>query len=147
MRTLVIASDNTRQHDGREIVVPTRTYYAFPLSVRQEITLNGRTIAMASSPGGGTLFTADGDSPLDHATRLNVERSTMRNPVVLLKSRLGRGFGAELQGTEQIGGETVDRLRLTQLDNETMLLVARNDGRPAGDSLRPGRRRGRQALA
>ncbi len=130
MRTLVIASDNTREHDGRDIVVPTRTYYAFPLSVRQEITLNGRTIAIASAPGGGTLFTADGDSPLDHATRLGVERTTMRNPVVLLKSRLGRGFVAEVQGTEQIDGETVDRLRLMQQDNETVLLVARKEGRP-----------------
>jgi hypothetical protein len=130
MRTLVIASDNTRDYEGRKIVVPTRTYYAFPLSVRQEITLNARTIAMASSPGGGTLFTADGDSPLDHATRLGVERSTMRNPVVLLKSRLGRGFGAALQGTESIDGEAVDRLRLTQQGNETVLLVARRDGRP-----------------
>jgi hypothetical protein len=130
MRTLVIASDNTREHDDRNVLVPTRTYYAFPLSVRQEITLNGRTIAMASSPGGGTLFTADGDSPLDHATRLGVERSTMRNPVVLLKSRLGRGFGAEVQGTEVVDGEPVDRLRLTQQDNETVLLIARKDGRP-----------------
>ena len=96
---------------------------------RQEIALNGRTIAMASAPGGGTLFTADGDSPLDHATRLGVERSTMRNPVVLLKSRLGRGFSAEVQGTEEVDGETVDRLRLTQQDNETVLLVARKNGR------------------
>lgn len=129
MRTLVIASENTRDYDGRSVVVPTRTYYAFPLNVRQEIALNGRTIAMASAPGGGTLFTADGDSPLDHATRLGVERSTMRNPVVLLKSRLGRGFGAEVQGSEEVDGETVDRLRLTLQDNETVLLVARKDGR------------------
>jgi hypothetical protein len=129
MRTLVIASENTRDYDGRSVVVPTRTYYAFPLNVRQEIELNGRTIAMASAPGGGTLFTADGDSPLDHATRLRVERSTMRNPVVLLKSRLGRGFGAEVQGTEEADGETVDRLRLMQHDNETVLLIARKNGR------------------
>ena len=130
MHTLVIASDSTREYDGRNVLIPTRTFYAFPLGVRQEITLNGRMIAMASSPGGGTLFTADGDSPLDHATRLGVERSTMRNPVVLLKSRLGRGFSAEVQGTEQIDGETVDRLRLTQQENETVLLIARTDGRP-----------------
>jgi hypothetical protein len=130
LHTLVIASDTTREHEGRDVLVPTRTYYAFPLSVRQEITMNGRTIAMASSPGGGTLFTADGDTPLDHETRLGVERSTMRNPLVLLKSRLGRGFGAALEGTEQIDGETVDRVRLTQLDNQTVLLIARQDGRP-----------------
>lgn len=130
MRTLVVATDNTRDHDGRQVLVPTRTYYAFPLSVRQEIVLNGRMIAMASSPGGGTLFGAEGDSPLDHATRIGVERTTMRNPLVLLKSRLGRRVAAEVQGSEDVDGETTDRVILAQQDNVTTMLIGRSDGRP-----------------
>lgn len=130
IRTLVVSSESRMEHEGQRVVVPTRTWYAFPFNVRREITLNGRTLAWAAAPGGATLFTADGSIPLNAATRQSLERSTMRDPVVLLKARLGRGFHAEVIGTEAVEGVTTDIVRMRQFDNETLLLVARGDGRP-----------------
>lgn len=130
VRTLVVSSENRMQHEGQRVAIPTRTWYAFPLNVRREITVNGRTLAWASAPGGATLFTADGSSALNAATRQSLERSTMRDPVVLLKARLGRGFNAEVTGTESVDGVAADIVRMRQFDNETLMLVARADGRP-----------------
>jgi len=128
LRTLVVASEGTQDHDGKEILVPIRTYYAFPLHVRQEITLNGRTLAMASSPDGGVLFTPEGSSQLDYAVRVGVEKAMMRNPVALLKSRLGRGFGAERIGTEQVDGKSAELVRMVLQDNQTTVVVDSSSG-------------------
>lgn len=106
------------------MLVPTHTYYAFPLNVRHEIVVNGRTVAMASSPTeGGTLFTEDGAQPLGDVMRIGVERATMRNPVVLMKARLGRAFEAEHFGVETIDAREADRVRVSQQDNETALII------------------------
>lgn len=130
MRTLVVTTDSTREIEGKPIAVPAKTYYAFPMSVRHEIVVNGRTIAMASTPtAGGTMFTEDGPALLNEADRVGVERATMRNPVVLLKSRLGRGFVAEHAGREALDGHDADLVRLLQQGNETVMAIDRNDGR------------------
>lgn len=130
IRTLVVTTDSLRQVDGRTIGVPARTYYAFPLSVRHEIVVNGRTLAMASAPNvGGVLFTEEGPAPLSEAARLGVERTTMRNPVALLKTRLGRAFSAEHIGRETIDGREVDLVRIAQHDNATLLSIDRSEGR------------------
>lgn len=128
--TLVVSTDSQRETPLGTTLVQTRTYYAFPLSVRREITLNGRTMAMASTPAsGGVAFTPSGAMPLDEATRVAMERSTMRDPVVLMKSRLGRGFAAQHVGQEAIDGRTTDIVKLVQNDNETIAAVDRADGR------------------
>lgn len=130
MRTLVVTTDSTREIEGKPVAVPAKTYYAFPMSVRHEIVVNGRTIAMASTPTeGGTLFIEDGPAPLNEAARVGMERATMRNPVVLLKSRLGRGFLAEPVGRETLDGRDVDLVRMVQHGNETVVAIDRNDGR------------------
>ena len=49
LRTLVVAGDNRRDTGHGFVAVPTRTYLAFPLSIRQEIVIGGRTLAMAAS--------------------------------------------------------------------------------------------------
>jgi hypothetical protein len=130
LRTLVVTAESRRSTDAGEFIVPTRTLYAFPLHVRHEITVNGRTLALASSPdGGGTAFSEDGAMPLDETTRVGLERSTMRHPLVLLKARLGRDFSAEHVGEESIEGATADIVRVRQGDNETLMSIARSDGR------------------
>ena len=127
--TLVVSSDSERDTPLGVARVPTRIYYAFPLSVRRESTINGRMIAMASTPtDGGVMFTQSGAAPLEESLRVAMEKSTMRDPVVLLKSRIGRGFTATYVGAE--GGSTpADIVKIAQNENETTLVVARDDGR------------------
>lgn len=129
MNTLVVSSLVQRTTEDGSFAVPTRTYYAFPLKVRHEIVVNGRTLAIASAPGGGALFTDDGALPLDEAARVGIERTTMRHPLVLLKARLGRGFRAEHAGVERVEGRDADLVRVTQMGNETVLVIDRDDGR------------------
>lgn len=129
LRTLVVSSQVRRTTDLGTVDVPTRTSYAFPYAVRHEVTLLGRTIAMSSAPSAGALFTDDGVQPLDDAGRVRVEQATMRNPVVLVKARLGRGFAAEAVGTESVDGKEADRVDVRQHGHRTTLLVDREDGR------------------
>lgn len=129
LRTLVVAGDNRRDTGHGFVDVPTRTYLAFPLSIRQEIVLGGRTLAMAATSGGGTAFTADGADPLPEAARIGLERTGLRNPVSLVKSRLGRDFSASIVGAEAIDGRPADVVRARKFDVETDLVIDRADGR------------------
>jgi hypothetical protein len=128
IRTLVVTSENTRETPLGQVKVPTKTYFAFPLSVRQEVVVNGEMMAMASAPGGGTAFTRDTADRLPEAQRIGVERTTMRNPVAMIKARIGRGFEATVKGVEKVEGGEADVVLLRKHGVDTVLVIDR-DGR------------------
>ncbi len=127
VRTLVVSASARR--DGEALAVPTRTTFAFPLHVRRDFVVAGRTLALVSGPDGAQLVTRDGGVRLSASERVAFERSTMRDPVALAKARLGRGVSVELAGTDTVDGAPTDLVRLRQGGHETVLAVARDDGR------------------
>ena len=126
--TLVVSATSTRSTPSGSVRSGTTTYLGFPLSVRQEIVLDGKTIAMASTPEGAFLESGTGIVELPEAARHNLEASAMRNPVALLKGRRGRAFEAKEAGKAQVGDTSADVLEIRVGPNVTMVAFA-PDGR------------------
>lgn len=127
VRTLAVAGEARRAGDA--LVVTTRTMFAFPLHVRREFLVAERSLAFIAGPDGAMLVTQDGTARLTDTERVTFERSTMRDPVALAKVRLGRGVAIALDASTTIDGVAVDLVRVTQVDNETVLAIAVGDGR------------------
>jgi len=93
------------------------------LSIRHEVVLEGKTMAMASTPEGAFLDTELGALELPESARHTLEMSAMRNPVALLKGRRGRFFEATHAGRERIADADVDLIEIRIGPNTTMIAV------------------------
>jgi hypothetical protein len=121
--TLVVKGESARITASGHVKSPTTTYFSFPMSIRQEIVVEGKTIAMASTPEGAFLESEGGVQELPEAGRHSLEASAMRNPVALLKGRHGRFFEATYAGKERIGETEVDMVDIRIGPNATLLAV------------------------
>jgi hypothetical protein len=123
VKTLVVKGESTRITASGKTTSPATAYFLFPMSVRQEVVIEGKTIAMASNPQGAFLDSEAGPQELPESARHTLETSAMRNPVALLKGRRGRMFEATLAGRERIGDADVDVVEIKIGPNTTMLAV------------------------
>jgi hypothetical protein len=128
VQTLVVSSDTTRFGPGGTIKVPTTTYFQFPLDVRHEARLNGKSIALVSTTSGAVMVTPEGNIDLPPGARTSIESPAMRNPVALLKARRAAQVSFEFRGADRIGDSVVDLLEMKVGPHLTMLAIDRTSG-------------------
>ena len=127
--TITVTGEATRETPNGPLRTPTRTFIAFPASFRQEIVINGGTVAMATSPEGAFLIAPRNTQPLSEAQKHNLETTALRIPLVLLKGRRQSLFSADADGTGLVGEHQVDFANVYIGNEHTRLAVDRATGR------------------
>lgn len=122
VRSITVEGESTRATPQGVVSTPTRSLVEFPVSYRQEIVLNGATVAMTSSTDGAFLIAGESVQPLSDAQRQNIEVTALRSPLVLLKMRRNTQFGADADGTGKLGDREVEFVQV-YVGNESMRLA------------------------
>lgn len=127
--TLVVTGTTSRATSAGMVKSPTKTYFAYPMAVRSETMVGGATVALVSTQEGAAMITEEGVVDLPESGRHNIERTALRNPFTLLKSRYGRAFSARSVGEVEIAGLPADRVEITVGRNKMTIAVDRATGR------------------
>ena len=127
--TLSVTAKATRTTPNGVLKTPTRTFIEFPANFRQEIEINGKVVAMASSPDGAALIAPDHVQPLSDAQRQNLEVTALRIPLVMLKGRRNPLFGADANGEGKVGDVDVDFVNVFVGNEQMRIAVDKSSGR------------------
>lgn len=112
VRTLIVASETTRREEGKVLTLPTTTYFQYPNSVRKELVLEGKRLALVSTNRGAVMVTPEGNFDLPEDGRLAIELPALRNPVSLLKARNAPKVSFTYKGAAKVGERPVDLLEM-----------------------------------
>lgn len=127
--TISVTSMASRATPNGILKTPTRSFIEFPAYFRQEIDINGGTIAMASSPEGAFLIAPNMVQPLSDAQRQNVEVTALHNPLVMLKGRKNPLFSADAGGEGTVGTAAVDFVDVYVGNEQMRIAVDKSSGR------------------
>ena len=127
--TLVVTGSSSRATPAGMVKAPTKTYFVYPMAVRSETVIGGATVALVSTQDGAAMITEEGVVDLPESGRHNIERTALRNPFTLLKSRYGRVFSARAVGDAEIAGAPADLVEIVVGRNKMTIAVDRATGR------------------
>ena len=106
--------------------LPTTTWIVFPDRYRQLVETAAGALETVITPQGAFLRTGGTVMPLDEARKLDIERSIMRNPVALAKTRHSEFFSARGGGESRIDDTPVELL-VIDVGGETTTLALDRD--------------------
>lgn len=127
--TITVATTAERMTPNGLLKARSRSFVEFPASFRQEVDMNGSTIAMASSPSGAFLIAPNQVQPLADTQRHNLEVTALRNPLVLLKGRRNSLFSVDADGEGKVGSTAVDFVNVYVGNEQMRIAVDKATGR------------------
>jgi hypothetical protein len=129
IETMIVKSRDKRETPAGWVNVQTRSYFRYPAWFRQEIEINGKTVAMATTPTEAYLLTDSSFVELSAADKQSVEVTAMRNLVSVLKSRSIPKFKIASVKADTIDGRAVDEITVWIRDENTAIAIDRATGR------------------
>jgi hypothetical protein len=113
---------------GGSATYTATTWLLFPNRYRQVLVTPSGEIETVVSPEASFVRASGVTVPLAEAQRFDIERTLLRNPVALAKTRNAEGFLATGVGVSEIEGRAVDLLRLDIGGEVTTLALDRDSG-------------------